>query len=698
MRAELRVAFARAGRRTQAARVYETGGWRLRFPRADGCEAVVVNTGGGMAGGDEVAMMISAEAGAEALVTSQSQEKVYRADGLACRLSARLECAAGARLTYAPQETLLFDGARLDRRLEADVDESATLTIFEAVAFGRLAHGETRIDAALTDRWRLRRGGRLVFAEALTIADAGATLDRPAVGAGARALATLVRIGPDAAARLEPLRARFAALEERGAFEAGASLVDGVLVARMLSPSPQRLREGLLVGLGGARRPRGAEGLALSLRLAALVAVAALILAQGLVIGRVELTYDEAYYTLWARWPQAGYLDHPPLVAWLIAASRRLFGGGEFGVRALFWLIGVSLPLLTWRIGLRLYDDAATGAAAALILVGAPLIAGAPLATPDTPLTLCWTLALLGLVEVFRGRELAWIVVGLAGGAAALAKLSAGFLGLGVALALAVCPPLRPQGRRPGPWLAAALALVVAAPFLAWNFTHGFATFYKQGGRLEAHAFAPHYLLEFVGSQLALFNPLTAALALYAASRGRGASEPTRLLIATVAPALAYFALHALHDRVQGNWLGAALSGAGADGGAGAAGEARSACGRGGAGARGDGGALSAYGERVARASAPPIRRCASAAGASFPPRSRASPTGAASCSPRAMRRLRCSRSTCRRRCQSSRTASRSVGRSGRRSISSRQASPSAARISRKNWRADTPASPSWRR
>lgn len=291
------------------------------------------------------------------------------------------------------------------------------------------------------------------------------------------------------------------------------------------------------------------------MRRAALAAVAALVLMQGLVIGRVELTYDEAYYTLWSRWPQAGYLDHPPLVAWLIAASRATFGGGEFGVRALFWLMGASLPLLVYRIGHRLYDDEATGAAAALILVGAPLIAGAPLATPDTPLTFFWTLALLGLVEVFRGREWGWGVVGLAAGAAALAKLTAGFLGLGVALALGACPSLRGQWRRPGPWAAAALAFAVATPFLAWNVTHGFASFLKQGGRLEARAFAPHYLLEFLGSQLALFNPLTAALAGYAAARRRDAREPTRLLIASVASALAYFTLHALHDRVQGNWL-----------------------------------------------------------------------------------------------------------------------------------------------
>ena len=203
-----------------------------------------------MAGGDRVEIAVSAAPGASALVTSQSQEKIYKADGLSCEVRTRLEVAEGARLVWAPQETLLFEGARLDRRLEADVEPTATLTIFEAVAFGRLAHGEVRVAAALSDRWRLRRGGRLVFAEALRIEDAGATLDRPAVGAGARAAATLVRIGPDAAEKLVPLREVFAALEAAGGFEAGASLVDGVLVARALSPSPQRLRDGLIAAWG----------------------------------------------------------------------------------------------------------------------------------------------------------------------------------------------------------------------------------------------------------------------------------------------------------------------------------------------------------------------------------------------------------------------------------------------------------------
>jgi len=247
VRAELRLAFARAGRRTEAARVYETGGWRLRFPRSrEVCEAVVVNTGGGMAGGDRVEVAISAGPGAHAVVTSQAQEKIYRSEGMVCEVHTALEVDREARLTFAPQETLLFDGARLDRRLEADVDATATLTIMESFVFGRLAHGEARVAAAVADRWRVRRGGRLVFAEALRLEDAGAALDRLAVGGGARALATLVRIAPDTHDKLEVLRAALAAVEDAGDFEAGASLVDGLLIGRMLSRSPQRLRAGLV--------------------------------------------------------------------------------------------------------------------------------------------------------------------------------------------------------------------------------------------------------------------------------------------------------------------------------------------------------------------------------------------------------------------------------------------------------------------
>ncbi len=284
----------------------------------------------------------------------------------------------------------------------------------------------------------------------------------------------------------------------------------------------------------------------------AILATLTLALVQGLFLGRFELTFDEAYYTLWARWPQAGYFDHPPMVAWWIGGSQALFGRSEFAVRAPFWLAAAALPGLVYLIGVRLYRDPQIAGAAALMLVGAPLIAGAPLATPDTPLTLFWTLALLGLVEVWRGSPWAWALVGLAGGAAGLSKLTAGFLGAGVALALIATPSLRRQWARPGPWAAGALALAVLSPFLWWNATHEFATFFKQGGRLAARGFAPHYLGEFLGSQWLLFNPLSAAALMAGAGRVRG--EPSRLLGASLAPALAYFLVHALHDRVQGNW------------------------------------------------------------------------------------------------------------------------------------------------
>jgi 4-amino-4-deoxy-L-arabinose transferase-like glycosyltransferase len=292
----------------------------------------------------------------------------------------------------------------------------------------------------------------------------------------------------------------------------------------------------------------------LVLRLAILAALA-LAFAQLLMIGRVELTFDEAYYALWARAPQAGYFDHPPLVAWTIWASERLFGDGESGVRGLFWLEAALAPALVGWIGWRLFAEIETAAAAALLYVAAPLAAAAPRATPATPLVFFWTLSLAGLVEVWRGRTAAWGLVGLAAGAAGLAKMTAGFLGAGVALALLATPSLRGQWRKPGPWVAAGLALAVLSPFLIWNAEHGFATFVKQGGRLAAERFAPAYLAEFLGTQALLMNPLTVAVALAAAWRGSGAaSEPVRLLAATLLPALLYFAAHALHDRVQGNW------------------------------------------------------------------------------------------------------------------------------------------------
>ena len=256
--AEARASFRRTGKRTEPARLYETGGLRWRFPSAmNPCEAVIVNTGGGVAGGDVYRIGLALDEGAEVAVTTPAAEKIYRSDGPAARVETRLSLAPRARLNWLPQETILFEGASLRRRLEVDFAGDATLLVVETLVFGRLAMGETAVKARLAESWRIRRADRLVFADELRLDHAAAALDRPAVGAGARAAATIVAAAPDVEARLPELRA---ALEgESEEVEAGASFFDGLVVARLVSPSPDRLRARLIaaiLALGGGEPPR----------------------------------------------------------------------------------------------------------------------------------------------------------------------------------------------------------------------------------------------------------------------------------------------------------------------------------------------------------------------------------------------------------------------------------------------------------
>ena len=239
-------------------RTFETGGLRWRFPRSKSpCEAVVVNTGGGVVGGDAYAIELSLDERAEAVITTSAAEKIYRADGEPARIASKLAIGPGASLLWLPQEAILFDGSRLERRLAVEMAPGATLLLVESLVFGRLAMGETRIDASFKDSWRIVREGRLVFADETRIENAGLALDRPAVGAGARATATIVAAAPNIDARLPELRAALAA--EGESVEAGASAFDGIVVARLLSAAPGRLRAAVIaaiVALSGRKPPQ----------------------------------------------------------------------------------------------------------------------------------------------------------------------------------------------------------------------------------------------------------------------------------------------------------------------------------------------------------------------------------------------------------------------------------------------------------
>ena len=231
---------AETGRATRLADLHEWGGFRAKLPRTHGfTEAVLINTGGGLLGGDHAQFSVSIGAGAAAQVTMQSAERVYRSLGPDCRIDLTLSVAEGARLHWLPQETILFNEARLARTITADVAEDAALLMVEATVFGRAAMAETVNAGTLRDVWRISRGGTLVYADTVRIEGGIAgQLARSAIGAGACAMATVLYVAPDAADRIEGARLVLDAKKGRAAVSAW----NGMLVGRLLAPSADALK------------------------------------------------------------------------------------------------------------------------------------------------------------------------------------------------------------------------------------------------------------------------------------------------------------------------------------------------------------------------------------------------------------------------------------------------------------------------
>lgn len=249
----VRLRFGKVGARTMRLELAESGGYRARFPTAydERCEAVLINTAGGMAGGDRALTQIALDAGAQATVTTQAAEKIYRSQGSETRVETRIELAAGATLAWLPQETILFSGSRLKRSLSVDLAADAGFIAAETLYFGRAAMGESLVRGHLRDRWRIRRGGRLIFAEDLRLDGAiDATLGRKAIGQGARAVATVFAAGPGQPEKLGEIRDLLASDLAFSGVEAGAGTLDGFLLIRLLSSDAQALRRALVILLG----------------------------------------------------------------------------------------------------------------------------------------------------------------------------------------------------------------------------------------------------------------------------------------------------------------------------------------------------------------------------------------------------------------------------------------------------------------
>jgi urease accessory protein len=240
---------------TQRQRVYEDGPLRVRFPNTDGraLEAIVVNTAGGIAGGDRHGFDIQVGAQADLVVSTAAAEKVYRTHGPQAEIEVKLAVEAGGRLAWLPQQTILFDRASLSRRVEVDLADGAALLMAEAVVFGRSAMGEVVEQGAFQDRWRVRRGGRLVFAESVRLDGRIAErLAAPAVARGGAAIATVLAV-PGDDARVERVRAL---ADFCG--EVGISTWNGLAVARLCAKDGAGLQRDLVAVLGalGGTLPR----------------------------------------------------------------------------------------------------------------------------------------------------------------------------------------------------------------------------------------------------------------------------------------------------------------------------------------------------------------------------------------------------------------------------------------------------------
>ena len=239
-------------------RVHEAGALRVRFPNAVNkgtLDAVIVNTSGGMAGGDRFDIDLTIGAGAGLTATTAAAEKVYRSLGPETQVAVKLKVGSGAALAWLPQETILFDQVRLRRTIEVDLAPDATLLLAEGIVFGRSAMGETVLRGHVFDRWRVRIGGALAFAESLRLDGAIAQkLAQGAVAGGSVAVASVLKFPSDDGAV-----AAVRAMEKDFAGEVGASSWNGLTVARLVAADGAALRRDLtavVMALGRMPLPR----------------------------------------------------------------------------------------------------------------------------------------------------------------------------------------------------------------------------------------------------------------------------------------------------------------------------------------------------------------------------------------------------------------------------------------------------------
>jgi urease accessory protein len=215
------------------------------FPRPIGAaveEAVLINAAGGIAGGDRLQFDVTARPNASIAVTSQAAEKIYRALDESARIATLLKVCEAAKLAWLPQETIVFNRGRLSRKTEIDVSSGAELLALEWLVLGRAALGEELTGGHLSDSWRVKKDGRLVWADSFRATDETFPhLHRKALLSDCKSVATLIYFGPHLDARLEFLRDIVASLE----CHCATTSVGGLIIVRCAAKVSSDLRRAL---------------------------------------------------------------------------------------------------------------------------------------------------------------------------------------------------------------------------------------------------------------------------------------------------------------------------------------------------------------------------------------------------------------------------------------------------------------------
>lgn len=230
--------------RTRLTDLHQAGCMKLIFPKRfrPDAEAVLVNTAGGITGGDQLSLSATIEPNAALTITTQAAERIYKAQGTdPGHVTTDIIAQDGAQLRWLPQETILFDRAALDRKLTINLAEKATALVVETLVFGRALMGETLSKLHLRDKIMINRSGKPLYRDAIALDGNPTThLARPATAEDAGAVSTLIYSAPDAANHLAPIRT---ALPKT----AGASMItDDTLVLRLLAPDSFTIRTHLI--------------------------------------------------------------------------------------------------------------------------------------------------------------------------------------------------------------------------------------------------------------------------------------------------------------------------------------------------------------------------------------------------------------------------------------------------------------------